>query len=224
MASKRKAQEPDWTTIERQYRAGILSVREIARRDGNISEAGIRRRVKREGWTPDLEHAARERAKDMLRRNQVRDEQRADPAEQEAAIEEAATEVATVVRIHRRDIRRGRQITNALFEQLAEVVVDRGGFDDLIDREITARRQHAINASSNGTLTAAEAQRLDAEERRLRKAISLPAHATVVRDLSQALRNLIGVEREAYGLSKGDDGDGRDVPLVAYDVDFGMPA
>ena len=224
MASKRKAQEPDWKAIEGHIRAGILSIREIARRDGNISEGAIRRRIKREGWKPDLEHAARQRAKDMLRRDQVRTEQRADPEQQEAIIEDAASEVADVVRLHRRDIQRGRHITNALFGQLAEVVSDRDGYEDLIDREMERRRSQAIAASSNGTLSSAEAQRLDAEERKLRRAISLPAHATVVRDLAQAMRHMVGLEREAYGLSKGDSGDQQDAPLVAYDVHFGLPA
>lgn len=44
---------PDWERIEADYRAGVLSLREIAAANG-ITEGAIRKRAKRDGWTRDL--------------------------------------------------------------------------------------------------------------------------------------------------------------------------
>jgi predicted DNA-binding protein YlxM (UPF0122 family) len=48
----------DWEAIEREYRAGQLSVREIARQYA-VSEGAIRKRAKAEGWERALADVVR---------------------------------------------------------------------------------------------------------------------------------------------------------------------
>ena len=49
---------PDWEAVERDYRTGRFSLRELAVLH-NANHATIGRRVEREGWTKDLTHAIR---------------------------------------------------------------------------------------------------------------------------------------------------------------------
>ena len=45
--------KPDWEAIESAYRAGVLSVRELAGKYG-ISHQAISKRAKKDGWERDL--------------------------------------------------------------------------------------------------------------------------------------------------------------------------
>jgi hypothetical protein len=51
----KKTKPIDWVAIERDYRAGIMSIREIAKWYGNVTEAAIRKKAKAEGWTREAE-------------------------------------------------------------------------------------------------------------------------------------------------------------------------
>jgi hypothetical protein len=55
--SERKG--PNWEAVEREYRAGQVSVRGIARTSA-VTEGAIRRRAKAEGWTRALAERVRE--------------------------------------------------------------------------------------------------------------------------------------------------------------------
>ena len=48
-----KTKQPDWEAIERAYRAGLLSFREIASSQG-ITHVAINKRAKRDGWERNL--------------------------------------------------------------------------------------------------------------------------------------------------------------------------
>lgn len=43
----------DWELIERHYRAGVLSLRQVAN-EGGVVESAIRKRAKRDGWVRNL--------------------------------------------------------------------------------------------------------------------------------------------------------------------------
>lgn len=96
MATKGK-KAPDWPEIEREYRCGAFSTREIGRRHG-ISESTIRSRAKRDKWEQDLkaryqkelriQRIARDGRARAFRKRNPRAE--ADPALDEAAIKKAS--------------------------------------------------------------------------------------------------------------------------------------
>lgn len=87
----------DWEAIERDYRAGLLSVREIARNHG-CSHAPIIKRASENKWSRDLSEKVRReaRAKATTGATGLADEPR--------VIEAAATEAAQIIRRQRADL------------------------------------------------------------------------------------------------------------------------
>ena len=115
MADRRCA-NVDWEKIQSEYRAGQLSVREIASNAG-LTEGAVRKRAKRENWTRDLTEKVRTAVRAELVRNGTQD-QRAD----EELIREKAVTGAQIVREHRSDISRLRRIAAVLGARLEALV------------------------------------------------------------------------------------------------------
>ena len=109
---------PDWPAIERYYRAGTLSIREIARQHG-VSDTAIRKQVKKAGWTKDLSARMRTQVRESLVRDGSRKCELAGIKPSDAAIvDEAAAIGVEVVRSHRRDIARLREAAGGLLDEL----------------------------------------------------------------------------------------------------------
>ena len=60
MSEKPKKPRVDWEAVERDYRAGVLTLREIGERY-DCSHVAITKRAKKEGWVRDLAPKIRER-------------------------------------------------------------------------------------------------------------------------------------------------------------------
>lgn len=179
---------PDWERIEADYRAGILSLREIAA-PFKVTEGAIRKRAKRDGWERNLEARIQEKADSLVRKAAVRNAVRSGQAATEREIVEANAErIAQVRGEHRADIQRVRTLglsllaeletqtaSPELLEQLGELMrsPDDAGIDKLNDL--------------------------------YRKVISTPSRVDSAKKVAETLKHAIGMEREAYGLSDGDD-------------------
>ena len=61
----------DWVLIEKLYRAGIASLREIAQ-EGGVTEGVVRKRAKRDDWSRDLAAKIQQKAEDLVRNEAVR--------------------------------------------------------------------------------------------------------------------------------------------------------
>lgn len=174
---------PDWEAIESAYRAGVMSLREIASQHG-ISDTAIRKRAKKEGWSRDLAAKIQAKADDLVRRREVRTKVRTENATSERELIEANAEVIATVRMeHRGDIRRARELTNMLFDELAGECGDVAALEmlgDLMRRE-DDKGQDKLNDLYH-------------------KIISLPSRVKSMKDLSDSLKTLIGLEREAYSI------------------------
>lgn len=180
---------PDWEAIESAYRAGLMSLREIASQH-NISEGAIRKRAKRDDWSRDLAAKVKERADDLVRKKEVRKQVRADNAFSERVLVEATAEVIATVRMeHRGDIRRARQITNALFDELGAECADVESLRKL--------GEMMLEPDENGR---------DRLNEVYQSIISMPERVKAVKALSDAMKNLIGLERQAYDI-EGPTGD-----------------
>lgn len=106
----------DWEAIEREYRAGQLSVNAIAKAHG-ITEGAIRKRVNTHGWGKrDLANEVREKVREKL----VRREVRKDDANTEEIIDAASERGALVIETHRRDINKLRELEQALMAELGD--------------------------------------------------------------------------------------------------------
>ncbi|HFU6589841.1 TPA: hypothetical protein ACQJYA_003895 [Klebsiella variicola] len=180
---------PDWEAIETAYRAGVMSLREIASQHG-ISEGAIRKRAKRDDWSRDLAAKVKERADDLVRKAEVRKQVRTETALSERVLIEATAEVVAAVRMeHRGDIRRAREITNALFDELGAECADVDSLRKL--------GELMLSPDENGR---------DKLNEIYHSIISMPERVKAVKALSEALKNLIGLERQAYDID-GPEGD-----------------
>ena len=172
--------QPDWEAIERAYRAGALSIRTIAERNG-ISDTAIRKKAKAAGWARDLSEQVRKEVRNKLVRGEVRDDQCANPERDAEIIEEAAEEGATVVRSHRRDIRKATNLANLLMDDLLMTIQKREEIEDAIVDE-TAEDSSSMRRGS------------------MLAAVGLPSNAKTLFQLSSAMKNLQVLERQAFGL------------------------
>ena len=120
----------DWEAIEREYRAGQLSVSEIARQHG-ISHTAIQKRAKAKAWTRNLAKQVRDEVTARL----VADAVAATNAHE--TIDHAAARGVEVVRQHRQDIGRLRRIAARLGERL-EAHVFQDAQDPTGDKESLA--------------------------------------------------------------------------------------
>lgn len=181
--------KPDWEAIESAYRAGLMSLREIASLH-SISEGAIRKRAKRDDWSRDLSAKIKERADDLVRKQEVRKQVRTENALSERVLIEASAEVIATVRMeHRGDIRRAREITNALFDELGAECADIAALEKL--------GELMCDPDENGR---------DKLNEIYHAVIAMPERVKSVKALSDALKNLIGLERQAYDID-GSTGD-----------------
>ncbi|RJT47228.1 hypothetical protein [Rahnella woolbedingensis] len=181
--------KPDWEAIESAYRAGLMSLREIASQH-SISEGAIRKRAKRDDWSRDLAAKVKERADDLVRKAEVRKQVRTENSFSERVLVEATAEVIATVRMeHRGDIRRARKITNSLFDELGAECADIESLRKL--------GEMMLEPDENGR---------DRLNEVYQSIISMPERVKSVKALSDALKNLIGLERQAYDID-GPEGD-----------------
>jgi hypothetical protein len=185
----------DWEAVERGYRAGILSLRELAQIHG-CSHVAVSKRAKAKGWTRDLNAKIKAKADDLVNKATVTASVNAGAAASElVTIQASATAIATVRLAHRNDIRRGRSLVLAL---LSEVEAETGEGEAL----------HQLGEMMRNP----DAQGSDRLNDLYRKIISLPSRIDSAKKLSEALKNLIGLEREAWGLESSGDDSPSDVP------------
>ncbi|QFH65066.1 hypothetical protein FR773_10130 [Leclercia adecarboxylata] len=179
--------KPDWEAIESAYRAGVMSLREIASQHG-ISEGAIRKRAKRDEWSRDLNVKVKERADDLVRKAEVRKQVRSETALSERVLIEATAEVIANVRMeHRGDIRRARTLANALFDELEAECADVGALREL--------GELMLDPDDNGR---------DRLNELYHAIISMPERVKSMKALSETLKNLIGLERQAYSMDEGE--------------------
>lgn len=191
-----KRQSVDWEKVEREYRAGQLSIVEIGRQHG-VSHTAINKRAKRDGWKRDLTKQVQREVSARLVSAEVSPEVSAANAKE--AVDLAAERGVVLVLQHRKALSRSRAIAEKLFNEL----------EGLIDN----------SDEVEAAIVAETAQDKDSQRRNaMLRAVSLPSRAATLRELSQVLKNTLPLERQAFNLDKGgDDEDGVQVVIFAED-------
>lgn len=190
---------PDWEKIEADYRAGILSLREIAEAHPGTNHVAIARKAKREGWSRDLSAKIRAKADALVTERTVTADVTAERRVSERDIIDANAQAIVSVRLaHRKDIQRSRSITMRLLEEL----------------ELQSGRENAELLEQLGELMRREDDRgQDKLNDLYQKIISLPGRAKTMKDLGESLRVLVTLERQAFGLDNvGADGEAQNGP------------
>lgn len=180
----------DWEAIEKLYRIGQMTVRAIALKHG-ISHVAIVKKAQREGWVQDKSEEVRQKTKAALLSYQREITKKiTTPTKEE--IDTAVQTNVVVVTEHRIGIKASQNLVQLFQDQLKEAATKR----DQIESSIIDETQN-------------EEGKTDQKRRNMMlKAVSLPAHSGVLRDLSIAQKNLIYLERQAFNIDEtGGDGE-----------------
>lgn len=195
-------QQPDWERIEQFYRAGLLSVREIAAACG-VSHTAIQKKAKALGWERDLQAKIRAKADSLVAKAEVTKEVATETLATERGIVDANAKVIADIRIgHRTDIGRYRRLANKLLEELEGLTDNRDLFEQL--------GELLLSPDDNG---------MDRLNDLYRKVIDLPNRTKVMKELGETLKNLIALERQAYGLTSDDAGGSPSATDSAFPTD-----
>ncbi len=176
----------DWEAIEREYRAGQLSEAAIARQFG-VSRAAIQKRAKKNNWSRDLTEKVRQEVAARLVAEGLQ------PQREAATVEQAATRGVQLVLGHRSGLARLRTIAEKLANQLDADTDDIKEIEEAIEEETAGDKSGERRA-------------------RMLKAVSLGSRAGIAQQLSQVLKNLIPLERQAFNLDDKSGSD-PDVPV-----------
>ena len=108
----------DWESVERDYSAGLLSLREIAAKYG-VDESGIRYKAKRNGWTRDLSKKIEQRTEDKLRKDLLRSELRSENTISEKEVIEANAQAIVNIKLgHRTSIKKVNSLVESLLDEI----------------------------------------------------------------------------------------------------------
>ena len=180
-------QAPDWDQIELDYRAGVKSLRQIAS-EQNVSEGAIRKRSKRDDWSRDLSKKIQAKADDLVRKETVRSEVRTKLTITEKDTIDANGQKQASIRItHRKDISRARSISMKLFDELEEMVGSENV--DLLQQ-------------LGELLYSPDDKGMDKLNDLYMKVINLPNRVKAIKELSDTMKTLVALERQAYGLEE----------------------
>ncbi|WP_338571535.1 hypothetical protein V6L78_26820 [Pseudomonas canadensis] len=196
-------QPADWERIEQLYRAGVLSLREIAIACPGPNHVAIARRAKKFGWVQDLSAKIKAKANDLVTRQAVTADVTAERAvSDKAVIEINAQAIASIRMAHRGDIARGRRLTNKLLDELEGLTDNRELFDQL--------GELMRDPDDNG---------LDKRNDLYGKVISLPGRSKTMKEMADTLKTLVSLERQAFNLdeAEGDRPPGGDTGRTAVD-------
>lgn len=193
-------QPTDWERIEQLYRAGVLSVREIAATCG-VSHTAINKRAKTGGWDRNLKAKIQAKADALVSKAEVSTKVSTETLATERGIVEANAQVIADIRMaHRTDIGRGRRLANKLLDELEGLTDNRDLFEQL--------GELLRSEDDNGQ---------DKRNDLYMKVIDLPARTKTMKELGETLKNLITLERQAYDLSN--DGGGAADPQASATSD-----
>ncbi|MCK1782891.1 hypothetical protein L9Z73_00470 [Pseudomonas sp. TNT11] len=197
--------QPDWEAIERAYRAGVLSVREIASSCG-VSHTAIQKRAKANGWERDLKAKIKAKADSLVAKREVATQVASKSVETEREIIEVNAEVIANIRMaHRGDISRGRRLANKLLDELEALTDEQGTIKELIVQLRDA--DHDDGDAMADVLALAN------------KMGALPSRTKTMKELAETLKTLVALERQAYDLdTKAGNSDADELSKMMDDL------
>ncbi|MDR2333728.1 MAG: hypothetical protein LBE61_09610 [Burkholderiaceae bacterium] len=176
----------DWEAVERDFRTGHFTLRELEAKHG-VSYAQISRKSKREAWSKDLRDVIKQATDAALLRETVTNAQK-DVTE---TVIVAAELNKSVILGHRGDLKSTRDVAVGLLDELAK-------------SSLLAEDQDLLSE----VLAGEDAEPVDKARARatVQKALSVHQRIASVKQLADAFDKLQVAERRAFSLDeKGDD-------------------
>ena len=179
----------DWIAIENAFRLNTRSNREIAELYG-CSESAVRKKSLKEAWTRDLSKKIATRTDEKVRNASIREEVRKSRnLTDEVVIEETADLRSNVILTHRTDIQRHRRLALSMLSELEAMTDHQDVFENLGEMLIDTK-------GDSDEKNKAQESRL----RALNAALSISGRVDSMKKLSDSLKNLIALERQAFDL------------------------
>lgn len=176
----------DWEAIEKDWRAGIKSVLQIAG-EHSISHTAINKRFKKLGVPRDLKAKIKEKADALVSASVVSTPVSTETTPKAAEIIEAnANQLAGIQIAERKDIGRNRSLAMKLLDEL-EVTTD--------NKELFAQLGEIMSGSEEVS---------DSMKALYRKAVSMPQRVDSMQKLANTMKVLIELERKVYGIDFAD--------------------
>jgi len=115
----------DWESVERDYSAGLLSLREIGDKHG-VTEGAIRKKAKKEEWVRDLTAKIAKKTDDLVRKEMVRSEVRSEKTVSEKEVIEANAQAIVNVKLgHRTSIKKVNSLVESLLDEIETLNKDK---------------------------------------------------------------------------------------------------
>jgi hypothetical protein len=169
--------------MEPEWRAGIITKKQLAEKF-NVSRAAIDKHWAKLGIERDLTARIQQEAAALVTRDAVTREVTQEQRVTEREIIHANAEMqAGVIRAHRKDIQRYRNLCQSLLSQLE-----------------AETGEHELFSKIGELLAAPDDKGTDKLNEAYQKAISLPSRIDGVKKLAETLKTLIGLERQAFGI------------------------
>lgn len=199
MARRTKENAVDWDAVERQYRLGTRSNKQLGLAF-DVSFSAIGRRAAKYGWVADKSKDVEATANSLLIQNASGN---ANPNATPTALEVkvAAQVSADVVLSHRVDIGRTRALFRTLLEEV-EVTTDPSG------QTLIRALAELVNGPVEDESPEESARRVDRMRRQLAKLLDGSARIDNAKRLTEMLEKLVRMEREAFGIDSSKNGDG----------------
>lgn len=180
--------ESDWSLVEKDYRAGIHTDRQIADKYG-VSHGAIQKQAKARGWARNLTQRIVAKAEEKVAKEKVARKvaKETKVATEREVVEESANALVTVIREHHSMLGNMRSIAQALLEQLKAVSENTPLFVQVGE----------LNLSSDDSV--------DKLAELYRKVISLPGQVDTARKLAEVLKIIIELERKVFKLDTVSD-------------------
>ncbi len=203
--NKTAKQKVDYSAMEADWRAGILSPRQIAAKYTEatgiaVSHAAVIKHFTKKNVERDLAGKIRAKAQAMVTQAAVTETVTPEKAVTENAIIEAnATLQANALLDHRRDIKRHRTLAMKLLDEIEAITDSPDMFEKL--------GELMIDPIDDGT--PAGKQRAAKLRDMFDRVLSCPGRVDSMKKLSETLKNLIALERQALGLDDVDPEAGK---------------
>lgn len=199
MGRRSQDNQIDWELIEKEFRLGQSTLRQLAATH-KVQASAISRKAKKEGWVQDKRDQVKARSEAQLLAADARKATRKATEPGEIDIEVAATVRTNVVLAHREDGQRARALTMRLLAELEHQTDNMELFEAM--ESALAERQEGEEIPASARQKMQEA---------LQRAMSLGSRTSTMKALAESLQKVVAIEREAFGI---DDPSAKDGPLI----------
>lgn len=201
---KPKRNRVDWEAVERDYRLGKYSLRELEAKHG-ANNAAISRKVKSEGWTKDLSEAVNQATNARLMQEMVSREISANQQSVSTAVLAVAEVNTRVIMGHRHGLQRITAVKERLLDQIEQAAAMLPELSEVIEM--------VRKPDENGVDRANDA---------MRKAMSRTALVDDLKKLAEIDEKVRKGEREAFNIPAAGtpDADKEARPKKRYILDF----